>query len=199
MYWDPDSPLIVETDTSDHALAAILSTWLDSNVHPIMFHSRVFSSIKLNYDIHDKELLAIFEAFKKWRHYLKGTPVEVFTDHKNLVYFYKSKTLSRRQARWSEFLSQFNLAIKFRPRRLGTKSDALTHYWDVYDGDDCLKSVNVRPIFSQKQHSINLALFLRAATMPDTSALLTDIKSAVLSDSTLFKCLETERDTTNPW
>ena len=199
MHWDLDSPLIVETDTSDRTLAAILSTWLDGNVHPIVFHSRAFSSIELNYDIHNKELLAIFEALKKWRHYLKGTLVEVFTDHKNLVYFCKSKTLSHRQARWSEFLSQFNLAIKFRPRILGTKSDALTHHWNVYDGDDRLKSMNVRPIFSQKQHSINLAPFLQAATMPDTSALLTDIKSAVLSDSTLFKCLETERDTTNPW
>jgi len=57
--------------------------------------------MELNYDIYDKELLMIFEAFKKWRHYLEGTPapVEVFTDHKNLVYFCKSKTLSHQQAR----------------------------------------------------------------------------------------------------
>jgi len=57
--------------------------------------------MELNYDIYDKELLMIFEAFKKWRHYLEGTPapVEVFTDHKNLVYFCKSKTLSHQQAK----------------------------------------------------------------------------------------------------
>ena len=88
--------MIAETDASDHMLAAILSTWLDSNVHLITFHSQAFSPMELNYDVHNKELLAIFEAFKKWRHYLKGTPapVEVFTDHKNLVYFCESKTLS---------------------------------------------------------------------------------------------------------
>jgi len=148
----------VETDASDHVLAAILSTRLDSDVYPIVFHSQAFSPMELNYDVHDKELWAIFKAFKKWWHYLEGTPapMEVFTDHKNLVYFCKSKTLLCRQARWSEFLSQFNLAIKFRPGRLGTKQDALTRYWNVYDRDDCLKSVNIRPIFLQKQHSNNV-------------------------------------------
>ena len=44
----------------------------------------------------------------------------------------------------------------------------------------------------------NLAPFFQAMTIPDTSTLLTDIKSAVLFDPTLFKCLEAERDTTNP-
>jgi RNase H-like domain found in reverse transcriptase len=44
---------------------------------------------ELNYDVHDKELLAIFEAFKIWRHYLEGPtyPIDVITDHKNLEYF----------------------------------------------------------------------------------------------------------------
>jgi len=105
-HWDPNLPVIVETDVSDYALAAIISTHTRQDIYPIAFHSRAFSSTKLNYNIHNKELLTIFEVFKKWRHYLKGTitPVEVFTDHKNLTYFCKSKTLSHRQARWSEFL-----------------------------------------------------------------------------------------------
>jgi len=52
--------------------------------------------MELKYDVHNKELLAIFEVFKKWQHYLKGTLVlvKVFTDYKNLVYFYETKTLS---------------------------------------------------------------------------------------------------------
>jgi len=53
-------------------------------------------------------------------------PIDVVTDHKNLEYFSTSKVLSRRQARWSEFLSQFNLVIRFRPGKLGAKPDALT-------------------------------------------------------------------------
>ena len=84
--WEPGDLLIVETDTSDYALGAILSTitLYNNQVHPVAFHSQTFTSAELNYDIHDKELLAIFEAFKCWRHYLEGspTPVDVITDHK---------------------------------------------------------------------------------------------------------------------
>jgi len=100
-YWDPNLLVIVETDMSDHTLVAIIPIHTRQDIHPIAFHSRAFNSTKLNYDIYDKELLAIFEAFKKWRYYLEGTitPVEVFTNHKNLAYFCKSKTLSYCQTR----------------------------------------------------------------------------------------------------
>jgi len=64
-HWVPDAQLVVETDASDYALAAILSIMTkDNEIHPIAFHSRIFSTPELNYDVHDKELLAIFEAFK---------------------------------------------------------------------------------------------------------------------------------------
>jgi len=66
-HWVPDAQLVVETDASDYALAAILSIMTkDNEIHPIAFHSRTFSAPELNYDTHDKELLAIFEAFKIW-------------------------------------------------------------------------------------------------------------------------------------
>ena len=59
--------LIVETDASDYALAAILSIVNEDNeVHLVAFHSRTFTAAELNYNTHDKELLAIFEAFKIW-------------------------------------------------------------------------------------------------------------------------------------
>jgi len=64
-HWDPESPMILETDASDRALAAILSTWSNGEIHPIAFHSRAFSTVEINYDVHDKELLAIIESFKK--------------------------------------------------------------------------------------------------------------------------------------
>ena len=67
MHWIPDQPLVVETNASDYALAAILSMYNpDGELHPIAFHSWTFSGAELNYDIHDKELLAIYEAFQRW-------------------------------------------------------------------------------------------------------------------------------------
>jgi hypothetical protein len=125
----PDVPIVVETDASDYAIARILSIVCpDEELRPVAFYSRTLTAPELNYDTHDKELLAIFEAFRSWRHYLEGSaePIDVVTDHKNLEYFATTKLLSRRQARWSEFLHQFNLVIRFRPGKLGAKPDSLT-------------------------------------------------------------------------
>ncbi|KAJ8519009.1 hypothetical protein ONZ45_g4010 [Pleurotus djamor] len=127
-------PMVIETDASDYALGAIFSIYTDDGeIHPVAFHSRTFANAELNYDVHDKELLAIHEAFKVWSRYLdgSGSPIDVFTDHKNLEYFTTTKILTRRQARWSEFLSQFNFTIHYRPGRLGAKPDALTRRWDM--------------------------------------------------------------------
>jgi len=66
-HWVLDAQLVVETNASDYALAAILFIMTkDNEIHPVAFHSQMFSTLELNYDIHDKELLAIFEAFKIW-------------------------------------------------------------------------------------------------------------------------------------
>ena len=193
----PDHQITVETDASDYAIAGILSITSDSGeFHPVAFHSRTLSGAELNYDTHDKELLAIFEAFKTWRHYLEGsaTPIDVVTDHKNLEYFSTSKTLTRRQARWSEYLSQFNLVIRFRPGKLGAKPDALTRRWDVYpkEGDSDYSVVNphnFRPVFTQEQLASSLRAtilhypVLRASFLLDEDQLRSDIRSALNSAS----------------
>ena len=102
-HWVPDKPIIVETNASDYALGAILSIQTDSGeIHPVAFHSHTFSAQELNYDTHDKE------------------------------YFSTTKVLTRCQAHWSKYLSQFNLVIRFCPGKLGTKPDSLTRCWDIY-------------------------------------------------------------------
>ena len=96
-HWISNTQLIVETDALDYALAAILSIVNKENeVHPVAFHSRTFTMAELNYNTHDKELLAIFEAFKIWQHYLEGLayPINVVTDYKNLEYFSTTKVLT---------------------------------------------------------------------------------------------------------
>jgi len=101
-HWVPDTQLVVETNASDYTLAAILSIMTKNNeIHPVAFHSRTFSAPELNYNVHDKELLAIFKAFKIWQHYLEGStsPIDIVTDHKNLEYFSTTKILMHRQAR----------------------------------------------------------------------------------------------------
>src|SRR5258707_9426737 len=108
--------MTVEMDASDFAIVGILSVTTPNNkICPVAFFSCLLQSAECNYNTHDKELLAIFKAFKSWRHFLEGvaTTIDTVTDHKNLEYFTTSKKLTHHQARWSEFLSQFNLRICF--------------------------------------------------------------------------------------
>ena len=83
------------------------------------------------------------------------------TDHKNLEYFSTTKLLTHQQAHWSEFLSQFNFIIHFRPGKLGAKPDALTRQWDVYrkggySNFAMVNLTNLRPIFTQDQLTASL-------------------------------------------
>ena len=90
----------METDALDYTLTAILSIVNKENkVHPVVFHSHTFTMVELNYDTHDKKLLAIFEAFKIWQHYLEGPayPINIVMDYKNLQHFSTTKVLTWRQ------------------------------------------------------------------------------------------------------
>src|SRR5882724_1758947 len=89
---------------------------------------------ELNYEIYDKELLAIFEAFRHWCNYLEGLAhvILVLSNHKNLEYFVTTKQLTHCQVHWSEYLSEFNYLKCYWAGQLGTKPDALTRREDVY-------------------------------------------------------------------
>src|SRR5258706_1849279 len=154
-HWAPDLPMTVETDASDYTIVGILSvTTPDLEIRPIAFHSRSLHDAERNYDTHDKELLVVFDCYKAWQHYLEGSghPINMVTDHKNLVYFTSMKKLTCQQAQWSEYLSQFNLQICFCPGRLGTKLDALTHCLDVHPGSGPGTSpTNIHPLFTPQQ------------------------------------------------
>jgi hypothetical protein len=120
---------VVETDASDFVSAGVLSQHDDEGIlRPVAFFSKKHTSVECNYEIYDKELLAIVRCFEEWRPELEGseTPIKVLSDHRNLEYFMSTKMLNRRQARWSEFLSRFNFKITYRPGKQGEKPDALT-------------------------------------------------------------------------
>jgi len=128
-HFNPTRPVILETDASDCAIGAVLSQrGNDNRLHPVAFHSRKFQPTEINYDIHDKELLAIVDAFKHWLRYCEGAEnqIQVFTDHHNLEYFTTTKVLNRRQARWAEQLAGINFRIYYRPGTQNGKPDALS-------------------------------------------------------------------------
>jgi hypothetical protein len=152
-HYHPDRQIILETDAFDYVITAIILQIDPSTsiLHPILFYSRSLTTAELNYNIYDKELLAIFTAFKEWRHYLEGPelPIEVITDHKNLEYFATTRLLTRCQARWSEYLSGFDFTIQYHPGKQGGKPDALTRRSDVYpqegEGSYCYDPLHPTP------------------------------------------------------
>ena len=127
-HFDPELQTVLETDASDFAIGAVLSQYHGSTLHPVAFFSKKLNAAERNYDVHDKELLAIVASFDEWRQYCEGSkfPVRVYTDHKNLEYFLTTKVLNQRQARWSEKLSAYNYNIMYRPGSKNGKADGLS-------------------------------------------------------------------------
>ncbi|CAJ0929529.1 unnamed protein product [Ranitomeya imitator] len=95
---------------------------------PCAFFSRKFSPAERNYDVGNRELLAMKWAFEEWRHWLEGAKhrVVVLTDHKNLTYLESAKRLNPRQARWSLFFSRFDFVVSYLPGSKNVKADALS-------------------------------------------------------------------------
>jgi len=127
-------PFCIEADSSDFASRAVLSQQLprEEKWHPVAFYSKSLSLVERNYEIHDKEMLAIIRALEEWRHFLEGARhlVEIWTDHKNLEYFMTAKKLNCRQAWWSLYLARFDFKLVHRPGRSIKKPDTLLQRLD---------------------------------------------------------------------
>uniref|UniRef100_A0A8C5P957 Gypsy retrotransposon integrase-like protein 1 n=1 Tax=Leptobrachium leishanense TaxID=445787 RepID=A0A8C5P957_9ANUR len=137
---DPTIPYYLEVDASEVATGAILSQRDKNNdhLHPVAFSSKRLSPAESNYDVGDKELLAIKNAFEEWRHLLEGTehPITVYTDHKNLEYLKTAKRMRPRQARWALFFSRFHFHVTYRPGSKNQKADALSRLFSTDQSSD---------------------------------------------------------------
>ena len=137
MLHDPERPSTVRPDASGYALGIVLEQpGDDGKLRPVAFYSRQFTAAERNYDVHDRELLAVVEAFKQWRHYLQGAKEEtiVRSDHHNLKYFTTTKELTGRQIRWAEYLSRFKFRIEHIKGKENVIADALSRRPDYAIG-----------------------------------------------------------------
>ena len=131
--FDPEKETIVETDASDEAIGATLNQkGDDEKLRPTAYYSRKMTAPETNYDIHDKELLAIVEALRHWRVHLEGAKyqVQILTDHKNLLYWTTTKELNRRQVRWAETLASYDFKITYVRGTENGRADALSRRSD---------------------------------------------------------------------
>jgi hypothetical protein len=118
-HYNPKLPIRLEADASDVALGGVLSQLQQDTGkwHPIAFFSKQFKGAELNYSTPDKELMAIVECFRHWRHYLDGSQhlIEVWSDHMNLQGFMRQPRINGRQARWLIYLTPYDFIIRHRP------------------------------------------------------------------------------------
>uniref|UniRef100_A0A8K9V225 Gypsy retrotransposon integrase-like protein 1 n=1 Tax=Oncorhynchus mykiss TaxID=8022 RepID=A0A8K9V225_ONCMY len=135
---DPSLAFIVEVDASEAGVGAVLSqrSGTPPKLRPCAFFSRKLSPAERNYDVGDRELLAVVRALKVWRHWLEGAkhPFLIWTDHQNLEYIRAARRLNPRQARWAMFFTRFRFTLSYRPGSQNVKADALSRLYDTEDG-----------------------------------------------------------------
>lgn len=131
---DPEREFIVEVDASSTGIGAILSQRQGnpSKLYPCAYYSCKLTPPEQNYDVGDRELLAMKAAMEQWHHWLEGSkhPFTVLTDHRNLEYLKSSKRLNHRQARWALFFTWFQFTVTNRPGSKNTKADALSRQFE---------------------------------------------------------------------
>ena len=120
-------PTQIKTDTSDQAVGACLCQQAGSKWHPVAYYSRKMTQAEQNYNIHDKELLAVVNTLEHWKVYTESSSeLTVLTDHKNLTMFTTTKKLNRQQVRWAELLGQHKFKILYTPGQDNRRADTLS-------------------------------------------------------------------------
>ena len=180
-----DAQFRVEADSSDFATGAVLEQEQDGNWFPIAYLSKTLNDTERNYPIHDKELLSIIRALKEWRYLLEGHPRKllILSDHKNLEYFRNAQNLSRRQARWADYLERFDFEIKHVSGKKQGKSDGLSRRADYNQGKED----------NQNRTLLDSELFIQLLDTLEEHDILSEIKSK-LSDA-----VKTEKKDLDGW
>ncbi|KAE8731731.1 hypothetical protein F3Y22_tig00002684pilonHSYRG00048 [Hibiscus syriacus] len=124
---DHTKPFEVFTDASDVAIGGVLM----QEGHPVAYESWKLNETERRYTVHEKEMTAVVHCLRTWRHYLLGSKFVVFTDNVANSYFLTQKKLSPKQARWQEFLAEFDLSLENKPGKVNSVANALSRRCDM--------------------------------------------------------------------
>ncbi|KAM1787839.1 hypothetical protein ACFX11_038202 [Malus domestica] len=119
-------PFELMCDASDYALGAVLAQRKDKQPHVIYYASRTLNDAQLNYSTTEKELLAVVFALDKFRSYLIGTKVIVYTNHAALKYLLTKKEAKPRLIRWMLILQEFDIEIRDKKGSKNVVADHLS-------------------------------------------------------------------------
>jgi hypothetical protein len=144
---DPTKRYILDIDASQFAVGATLAQDFSDGQHPIAYFSKLLLPVERNYDIYDRELLAIIYAIKAYRHFLLGTHQKflIRSDHKNLKYFKSPQKITTHQARWHKFLQDYHFELIHFPSKSNTIADLLSRRKDHEGGVNPNQNVTLLP------------------------------------------------------
>ncbi|KAJ9520962.1 hypothetical protein QJQ45_014157 [Haematococcus lacustris] len=143
---DPLQPFEVWSDASLAGTGGVLM----QNGRVVAYTSHKFTPAQVKYTTGEQELLGIIRAMQEWRCYLDGAVhVTIVTDHNPLIYLKTQTNLSRRQARWMEFLARFDHHIEYKPGKGNvddplSRNPGLTHHDDDDDGQPILLTMGAQ-------------------------------------------------------
>jgi len=186
---DLDKEFRIEADASNYATGGVLLIKCSDNLwRPVAFTSKSLSDTERNYEIHDKEILAVIRCLEAWRHFLEGTTVkfEIWTDHKNLKYFMKTQKLNRRQVRWALYLSRFNFMLKHVLGSKIGKADSLSRRldWEIGVEKDNEDETLVKPEWLEVRKAEIVEIIV------DGVDLLEEVRKSKVKDDEVVKAVE---------
>ena len=131
---DHTKPFQIKVDSSLFATGGIL-TQMDTNRehHPCAYLSKSLTKEQRNYNTGDRGLLAIVHVLKEWQHYIQGSghTTTTLSDHDNLWYFKVPQTIGQQMARWTLYLSEFDIKLIHIPGKKNIQADALSRRPDL--------------------------------------------------------------------
>jgi len=144
-HYDPSKPLYVFTDASGYAVGGWLAQpasdneedlipdpvpknrkAMPSSLRPLTYFGRKMQPAESRYPVHEQELLALVRCIEANECYLRDQPFRVFSDHHSLIWIQTQPHLSRRQARWVEYLQEFNFELSYIPGEWNEVADVLS-------------------------------------------------------------------------
>jgi hypothetical protein len=158
-YFSSELKTFLESNSFDYVSIEILSQKEDDDhIKSIAYFSKTLFFAECNYEIYDKELLAIIRCFEQWRTELQSIKsfTNVLIDHKSLKYFMITKKLNRRQAKWAKFLAEFDFKIAYQSKKKNDKADSLTKRFDdrsINESNDRNKHMHQTILTSEKVDS----------------------------------------------